>query len=354
MCVALLLLPRPARLPCDELTPHECAEHLIDLLEARESPQALAALLQLPGGLGAAQHQHREEGDLRFAEPERFVEQVPELDRAARRTARKPRPAPANETVERPPDRWVVVVRDGVALGGLVAREPQRVQRERVGVRRRPLLLDQAAENAKLDGVGVHHVTLMSATRTAKVADGRSVPPERVTAAFAVSAAAAALLAAHGRADVGTPPGLSVSSNWSGYVATGPAFSGVSGSWTVPSTNCFGQAPQHTAASFWVGLGGALPTSHKIEQIGTAAGCNTDGSANYYAWYELWPRRAVGLSLDIEPGDRMHASVRLRSGGVELALADLTSGRRFVHHLTLVKPDASSAEWIGEAPMLVV
>jgi hypothetical protein len=194
----------------------------------------------------------------------------------------------------------------------------------------------------------------MSATRTAKVADGRSVPPERVTAAFAVSAAAAALLAAHGRADVGTPPGLSVSSNWSGYVATGPAFSGVSGSWTVPSTNCFGQAPQHTAASFWVGLGGALPTSHKIEQIGTAAGCNTDGSANYYAWYELWPRRAVGLSLDIEPGDRMHASVRLRSGGVELALADLTSGRRFVQHLTLVQPDASSAEWIGEAPMLVV
>src|SRR5581483_4838375 len=57
---------------------------------------------------------------------------------------------------ERLADLLLVVVDDRVARGRLVAGEPQRVQRQRVGVGRRPLLLDQAAENADLDRVGIH------------------------------------------------------------------------------------------------------------------------------------------------------------------------------------------------------
>src|SRR5206468_9527190 len=49
----------------------------------------------------------------------------------------------------------------------LVAREAKRVQRERVGVRRRPLLLDQTAEDTDLDGVGIHNRLKTRAPRSA-------------------------------------------------------------------------------------------------------------------------------------------------------------------------------------------
>jgi hypothetical protein len=54
-------------------------------------------------------------------------------------------------------NRLFVVLDDGIAVRGLVARQPQGVDRERVDVGRRPLLLDQAAEDSQLDGVGVEH-----------------------------------------------------------------------------------------------------------------------------------------------------------------------------------------------------
>ena len=60
------------------------------------------------------------------------------------------------EALQRLADRLLVVVDDGVAVGRLVAGEPQRVQGQWVGVGRRPLLLDQAAEHPDLDGVRVH------------------------------------------------------------------------------------------------------------------------------------------------------------------------------------------------------
>ena len=43
-----------------------------------------------------------------------------------------------------------------IAVRRLIAGEAQRVQRERVLVRRRALLLEEAAQHAELDGVGVH------------------------------------------------------------------------------------------------------------------------------------------------------------------------------------------------------
>src|SRR5213079_2394571 len=53
-------------------------------------------------------------------------------------------------------NRRLVVFDDRVAVRRLVACEPERVQRERILIRCRPLLLDQTAEDANLDGVGVH------------------------------------------------------------------------------------------------------------------------------------------------------------------------------------------------------
>ena len=53
-------------------------------------------------------------------------------------------------------DRVLVVVHHRVAVGGLVAGQPQRVERERIDVGRGPLLLDQAADHADLDGIRFH------------------------------------------------------------------------------------------------------------------------------------------------------------------------------------------------------
>jgi hypothetical protein len=177
------------------------------------------------------------------------------------------------------------------------------------------------------------------------------VQPERAVAAGIC--ATIAVLASHARAAVETAPVLGLSANWSGYVATGPSFSGVSGSWTVPGGSCLREVTP-TAVAFWVGLGGAVRHSKKIEQIGTAVGCSADGSTSYFAWYEFWPKRPVALSLDVERGDRIRASVDLDGDAVVLDLLDVTTGRRFHRRFRSERPDASSAEWIGETPSLKV
>ncbi len=96
-----------------------------------------------PGRLRPAQHQHGEQGLLVARQAGLLVEQVAVLGRAA--GGGQPGPAPAAEAVQRAADRLLVVVDDRVAVGRLVARVPQRVQGQRVGVGRGALLLDQAA-----------------------------------------------------------------------------------------------------------------------------------------------------------------------------------------------------------------
>ena len=109
-----------------------------------------------PGRLRAAQHEHVENRDLRVVEPERAVERVAVLHRAPIGPARERGPLALHEPVDTAADRVLVVIHDRVAVGGLVAGEPQRVQRERIDVGRGPLLLDQAAEHADLDSIRFH------------------------------------------------------------------------------------------------------------------------------------------------------------------------------------------------------
>jgi Peptidase A4 family len=161
-----------------------------------------------------------------------------------------------------------------------------------------------------------------------------------VTGIWAVSAAAAT-----------TSPQEEVSSNWAGYVAGGSSsntqFSSVSGSWVQPTATCnSGQ----TYSAFWVGLGGSSDQSGSLEQIGTQADCNADGSTSYYAWYELVPSAPVNLSLTIKPGDHISARVGVSGSNVTVSLSDQTSGQSTTKTLQMSNPDTSSAEWIAEAP----
>jgi Peptidase A4 family len=140
------------------------------------------------------------------------------------------------------------------------------------------------------------------------------------------------------------------SDNWAGYAAYDAHFSSVRGSWTQPPANCFDRRTSYTQASFWVGLGGNDASSNAVEQIGTDSDCDTDGAPDYYAWYELWPADTVVLRLDVEPGDRLSASVAVKGSFVLLRLLDHSTGELFSRRVRMRRPDTSSAEWIVEAP----
>jgi Peptidase A4 family len=165
---------------------------------------------------------------------------------------------------------------------------------------------------------------------------------------WAALAAAASAPAAHA---------ASVSSNWAGYVAVpsvrvGSRFSSVSGSWRQPAASC---SPGREAYSaIWVGLGGDDEAARHLEQIGTDVDCSGSGSASYASWYELLPAGPVNVGLHVSPGDQMSASVTVNGRDVTLGMRDLSTGARFTTTRRGLGVDASSAEWIVEAPSACV
>jgi hypothetical protein len=142
-----------------------------------------------------------------------------------------------------------------------------------------------------------------------------------------------------------------VSRNWAGYVAGGRGqlrFKTVSASWRQPSLSCAPGSP----ASFgiWVGLGGYKRTSQAVEQIGTDLDCGPSGRVTSGAWYELVPRPARPIRMEISPGDRLRASVRVAGHRAWLTLTDVTRHESFHKLAEVPAPDVSSADWIVEAP----
>jgi Peptidase A4 family len=161
----------------------------------------------------------------------------------------------------------------------------------------------------------------------------------------ALAAPAAARAEAGGQA--------SVSTNWAGYVASplpsaGSRFRDVSGSWRVPSVKC--TAGHEADSAVWVGLGGYSERSRALEQVGSDADCTRSGQAVYYSWYELLPAAPVSLKLRVRPGDELAASVTVAGQDVTLRIRDLSTGGRFAKTRRMGVIDASSAEWIVEAP----
>jgi hypothetical protein len=104
-----------------------------------------------------------------------------------------------------------------------------------------------------------------------------------------------------------------------------------------------------TYSAFWVGLGGA-DGRQALEQDGTEANCNADGTANYYAWYELVPKAPVRVDLAVHPGDHMTATTTVDGHDVTETIVNHTTGQSFSRTLTMSNPDVSTAEWIAEAP----
>lgn len=166
-------------------------------------------------------------------------------------------------------------------------------------------------------------------------------------------------LAPPGTARVAADP--AVSSNWAGYVATGPgssestasttmSFTDVTGQWVQPKAVCKGGVASSLA--IWVGLGGYSLSSQELEQIGTEADCDDDGDASYYVWYELVPADPVNLKLRISPGDSITAVVKVDGHDILVQMTDRTRGTRFTRHLSMAKLDQTSADWVIEAPTI--
>jgi hypothetical protein len=137
----------------------------------------------------------------------------------------------------------------------------------------------------------------------------------------------------------------STSSNWSGYSAINGRYTTVSASWTQPTASCTSQT---TYSSFWVGLDG--DGSNTVEQTGTSADCS-GGQPQYYAWYEMYPKYPVNLSLPVKPGDSISASVTTSGNGrFTLTITNNTARATYQTTENLKRAKLASAEVIAEAP----
>ena len=165
--------------------------------------------------------------------------------------------------------------------------------------------------------------------------------------ALIAAAAASAHAAAPGpvRFDPNKKISQSTSSNWSGYSAVNGRYTSVSASWKQPTASCTSAT---TYSSFWVGLDG--DGSSTVEQTGTSADCS-GGTARYYAWYEMYPKFPVNLSLTIRAGDSISGSVTTDGAGhFTLTIANTTTGQSFTTTQKLPRAKLASAEAIAEAP----
>ena len=142
--------------------------------------------------------------------------------------------------------------------------------------------------------------------------------------------------------------------NWSGYAATGTGFTGVTGSWTVPTITCSGAGITYSAQ--WIGIDGYA--GNTVEQDGTEADC-VAGTAYYGAWYEMYGDNAVNNGYEVPlspsrypvyPGDSMTATITVSGTNWTLNISDATRSWSASIPITWSGPERSSAEWIMERP----
>jgi Peptidase A4 family len=135
------------------------------------------------------------------------------------------------------------------------------------------------------------------------------------------------------------------STNWSGYAGTTGTYTSVSASWTQPAGIC-SRGDQYSA--FWVGLDGYSSTS--VEQTGSEVDC-VGRTAQYYAWYEMYPSASVTYSNTVRAGDHFSASVTYEGNNeFSLYITDTTQGWSHTTVKSLAGAARSSAEVIVEAP----
>ncbi|HEX4791666.1 MAG TPA: G1 family glutamic endopeptidase [Actinospica sp.] len=188
----------------------------------------------------------------------------------------------------------------------------------------------------------------------AGIAAAAFVLPAIVPAAAAATAAAPGVFAPMQHSAGATPFFIShggvrqastTSTNWAGYAATGSTYTSVSTTFTQPAVSC-SSGDQYS--SFWVGLDGY--SSSSVEQTGTEADC-VGRTAEYSAWYELYPAYPVTYSNTVRPGDVITETVSFSgSSTYTMTIKDSTEGWTKTTTKSSSGHARSSAEVIAEAP----
>jgi Peptidase A4 family len=153
------------------------------------------------------------------------------------------------------------------------------------------------------------------------------------------------------------------SSNWSGYAETG-TYTGVTGTWTVPSVAATSSS---TYSATWIGVDGF--NDDDLIQTGTEQDYY-GGAAHYDAWWEILPAAETEISPTsdpVSPGDRMSGAIYETSSTTTtttsygffrrttsehvwaITISDTTKGWSFTTDQGYSGP-GSSAEWVVEAP----
>lgn len=137
------------------------------------------------------------------------------------------------------------------------------------------------------------------------------------------------------------------SSNWAGYISQdGSAYTGVSGTWTVPEIS---YSTTLAANATWVGIGGR--DTADLIQAGVYEIANSDG-ATYQTWYELLPDNSTPVDLAVHPHDSISVAILETSQDTwNIVITNNTSGQQFAKTVTY-HSSLSSAEWIQERPLI--
>lgn len=137
------------------------------------------------------------------------------------------------------------------------------------------------------------------------------------------------------------------SSNWSGYAVTNKApYNSITGQWVVPKVN---PSSQSAYSSAWIGIDGF--NNNSLIQTGTAHDY-INGSAHYYAWWEILPAAVTKIPHPVSPGDRMHAEIR-NLGNSLWSITLINNTKRWTFRIIQsYSGPQESAEWIVEAPSI--
>jgi hypothetical protein len=170
--------------------------------------------------------------------------------------------------------------------------------------------------------------------------------PVPAPAASAPAAPAALKPAVSPAGPLWSRPGVTVTgTGWAGYTATGSTYTSVTTTFNQPAVKC---SSGDTYSSFWAGLDGY--SSDTVEQVGTEADCEGK-TAEYYAWYELYPAYPVTLSATVKPGDAITVTVAFSGTDTfTFTVKNATEGWTETAKKTASGTARSSAEIIVESP----
>jgi hypothetical protein len=182
--------------------------------------------------------------------------------------------------------------------------------------------------------------------------------------AAAAPATAGARPTAHGQL-LDVRANTNQSSNWFGYnqgtlEQGGTLFNSITGDWTVPAASLHGSG-QDEYSSDWIGIGGGCVDAgctvgdNTLIQTGTEQDVSASGQTSYSAWWEIIPGPSIAISMNVSPGDQMHASIAETvpdSNVWVITLQDVTRNETFTQTVPYSSTHAT-AEWIEETPLLL-